>query len=52
MHGGAKSSGAPRGNGNAVTHGDTTAAALAERRAIARLIRLSLRTLEEVGEPS
>ncbi len=49
LHGGAKGSGAPRGNRNAVTHGRTTAAALAERRAIARLIRASLRTLEEMG---
>jgi glucans biosynthesis protein len=49
LHGGAKGSGAPRGNRNAVTHGRTTAAALAERRAIARLIRVSLRTLAEIG---
>jgi glucans biosynthesis protein len=48
LHGGAKGSGAPLGNRNAVTHGRTTAVALAERRAIARLIRVSLRTLEEV----
>jgi len=49
LHGGAKGSGAPRGNRNAVRHGRTTAAALAERRMIARLIRASLRTLEEMG---
>jgi glucans biosynthesis protein len=50
LHGGAKGSGAPRGNRNAVTHGRTTAAALAERRAIARLIRVSVRTLEKMGD--
>ena len=49
MHGGGQRSGAPRGNRNAVTHGRTTAVALAERRAIARLIRASLRTLREMG---
>jgi hypothetical protein len=47
LHGGAPGSGAPRGNANAVKHGRTTAAALAARRAIARLIRESRRTLEE-----
>jgi hypothetical protein len=41
--------GAPRANRNAVKHGRTTAAALAERRTIARLIRASRRTLEEMG---
>ena len=49
LHGGAKGSGAPRGNHNALKHGRTTATALAERRAIARLIRESLQTLEEMG---
>lgn len=48
LHGGAKGSGAPRGNRNAVRHGHTTAEALAERRAISQLIRESLRTLAEV----
>jgi hypothetical protein len=48
MHGGAKGSGAPRGNRNVITHGCTTAVALAERRAIARLFRMSSRTLREV----
>ena len=48
LHGGAPGTGAPRGNGNAVKHGRTTAAALAARRAIARLIRASRRTLEEM----
>jgi len=50
LHGGAPGTGAPRGNGNALKHGRTTAAALAARRAIARLIRASRRTLREMGE--
>jgi hypothetical protein len=49
LHGGAPGTGAPRANRNAVKHGRTTAAALAERRTIARLIRASRRTLEEMG---
>jgi glucans biosynthesis protein len=49
VHGGAPGTGAPRGNRNAVKHGRTTAAALAARRAIMRLIRASKRTLEEMG---
>jgi hypothetical protein len=49
LHGGAPGTGAPRGNRNAVKHGRTTAAALAARRAIARLIRASRRTLEAMG---
>ena len=49
LHGGAPGTGAPRGNGNAVKHGRTTATALAARRTIARLIRASRRTLEEMG---
>lgn len=49
LHGGAPGTGAPRGNGNAAKHGRATAAALAARRAIARLIRESRRTLAEMG---
>jgi hypothetical protein len=49
MHGGAKGSGAPHRNRNAIAHSRTTAVALAERRAIAQLIRVSLRTLNEIG---
>jgi hypothetical protein len=49
LHGGAPGSGAPRGHQNALKHGRTTAAALAARRTIARLIRASKRTLEEMG---
>ena len=52
LHGGAEGAGAPRGNRNAVTHGRTTAAALAARRAIMRLMRESRRTLEEMGGSS
>jgi len=48
LHGGAKGSGAPRGNRNALKHGRTTASALAERRGIAQLIRESLKTLAEM----
>jgi hypothetical protein len=48
LHGGAPGTGAPRGNRNALKHGRTTAAALAARRAIMRLIRASKRTLEEM----
>ena len=40
---------APKGSRNALKHGRTTAAALAARRAIMRLIRVSRRTLEEMG---
>ena len=38
MHGGAPGSGAPLGNRNALTHGLTTRAAKARRRAVNRLI--------------
>ena len=48
LHGGAKGTGAPRGNRNSVTHGRTTAAELSARRAITRLIRESKKTLDEV----
>ena len=48
LHGGAKGTGAPRGNRNAVTHGRATAAELGARRAIMRLIRESKKTLDEV----
>jgi glucans biosynthesis protein len=50
LHGSAPGTGAPRGNGNAVKHGRTTAAALGAQRAIMRLIRESRRTLEEMGQ--
>ena len=50
LHGGAQGSGAPPGNRNALKHGRASAAALAARRVISRLIRESKRTLEEMGE--
>lgn len=46
MHGGAKGSGAPRGNRNAVKHGRYAAAAAAERRALMELFRLAEDTLD------
>jgi glucans biosynthesis protein len=49
LHGGAKGTGTRPGNRNALKHGRTTAAALAARRAITRLIRESKRTLEETN---
>jgi hypothetical protein len=48
MHGGAKGSGAPRGNRNALKHGRYTAAAKAERQALMDLFRLVRDTLEEL----
>jgi hypothetical protein len=39
MHGGAKGSGAPAGNHNALKHGLYTREALAERQALRELIR-------------
>jgi hypothetical protein len=41
MHGGAAGSGAPVGNKNALRHGHYTAEAIAEKRSLAELIRLS-----------
>ncbi len=49
MHGGAKGSGAPRGNQNALKHGLYTREAIEERRALRQLIRDSKRLLEEIG---
>jgi hypothetical protein len=47
MHGGAAGSGAPVGNKNAVRHGHYIAEAIAERRALAALIRSSRATLAD-----
>ena len=47
MHGGT-SPGAPRGNGNALKHGRYSAAAIAERRELATLIRSMRRLVAEV----
>jgi hypothetical protein len=49
MHGGAPASGAPRGNKNALKHGDYTREALAERRRLRELLRQSRKLLLRVG---
>jgi hypothetical protein len=51
MHGGAIGSGAPIGNKNAFRHGHYTAEAIAQRRALAELIRASRATLDDLGRP-
>jgi uncharacterized protein YjcR len=48
MHGGAKGSGAPQGNRNALKHGLHTREAIAERRAVRQLIREAQRFLREI----
>jgi hypothetical protein len=48
MHGG-KATGAPLGNANARKHGRYTAAAIAERRELAALLREMRGLTEEVG---
>ncbi len=48
MHGGAKGSGAPAGNRNALKHGLYTSQAMEERKMLSRLIRDSKRLLEEI----
>jgi hypothetical protein len=50
MHGGAAGSGAPIGNKNALRHRHYMAEAIAERRALAALIRLSRATLADLGK--
>jgi uncharacterized protein YjcR len=45
MHGG-KSTGAPKGNQNAWKHGHYSAAAIAQRRAVAALIREARESVE------
>jgi hypothetical protein len=47
MHGGAKGSGAPRGNQNALKNGETTRKAKAYRHHIRTLIKQSTATIEE-----
>ena len=49
MHGGAPGSGAPKGNSNAVKHGLYTAEAIAERKALQKLMRESRETIEEIS---
>ena len=48
MHGGAKGSGAPKGNTNGHKHGYYTAHAIAGRRQLAGLLREARATLKEV----
>jgi len=48
MHGGAKGSGAPKGNKNALKHGYYTAKAIEERRTMRQLIRDAEALLEEI----
>jgi glucans biosynthesis protein len=45
MHGGARGSGAPIGNRNAMKHGYYTAKALAQRRELAALLRRTRTTI-------
>ena len=48
MHGGAKGSGAPRGNQNALKHGLYTKQAIEERKNLRRLIRDAESLIEEI----
>ena len=50
MHGGARGSGAPIGNSNALKHGMYTKAALEERRALRSLIREMEESLQEIED--
>ena len=49
MHGGAAGSGAPKGNKNALKHGQYTKRAIAERRELHELIRQAKQTLDELS---
>ncbi|MGS7332898.1 HGGxSTG domain-containing protein, partial [Enterobacter kobei] len=49
MHGGAAGSGAPRANQNARKHGQFTAEAIAERRAVRALLGEARKLLDEMG---
>jgi hypothetical protein len=48
MHGGAPGSGAPRGNKNALKHGQYTREAIEERRQVKEFLRQCRRTLEGI----
>ncbi|WP_315899693.1 HGGxSTG domain-containing protein [Qipengyuania gaetbuli] len=48
MHGGAKGSGAPKGNRNALKHGLYTREALEVRKMLSELMRASRKTLREI----
>jgi glucans biosynthesis protein len=47
MHGGAPGSGAPRGNRNALKHGNYTREAIAERQKLKDLVRESRKLLQQ-----
>jgi glucans biosynthesis protein len=47
MHGGASGSGAPRGNRNALKHGNYTRDAIAERQKLKDLVRESRKLLQQ-----
>jgi len=49
IHGGAKGSGAPLGNKNALKHGLYTAEAIAERKSARKVLEESLALLEQLG---
>ena len=51
VHGGAKGSGAPRYNHNALKHGETTTEAKAFRSEIRQAIQRNKRTIKEFGMP-
>ena len=48
MHGGAAGSGAPKGNQNALKHGEYTRERLAERKILRQLMRDAQETLREI----
>jgi glucans biosynthesis protein len=48
MHGGAKGSGAPKGNQNALKHGTYSKAALAQREALRELIKQAEEFIQEL----
>jgi hypothetical protein len=50
MHGGAEGSGAPVGNQNALKHGMYTRKAIAERKALSRMMREFRGTLDKFEE--
>jgi uncharacterized protein YjcR len=50
MHGGAPGSGAPRGNQNALKHGQFTRQALEERRRVQDLVRQSRMLLKRIKD--
>ncbi|MCL5776850.1 hypothetical protein M1105_07605 [Limibaculum sp. FT325] len=50
MHGGAKGSGAPRGNKNALTHGMYTAEAIAAQKKLRAFMKEAEDTLKELSD--